>query len=163
MLRDNAIQIMSQYYQNDSRQVGHSIKVLEEAEKIYHNEYLKDSFMFNVVVLSSIFHDIGIPEAKRKHGSSAPKYQEMEGPSVARSLMAKLDIRSDILERVCYIVGNHHTYENIDGLDFQILFEADMIVNLQEGWTGLDRSELRSRVEKSSFTSSGKAVILNLL
>ncbi len=30
-------------------------------------------------------------------------------------------------------MGHHHTYTNIDGVDYQILVEADFLVNLYEG------------------------------
>jgi ribosomal protein S18 len=33
--------------------------------------------------------------------------------------------------RISFIVGNHHTPEKIDGIDFQILWEADLIENMQ--------------------------------
>ena len=36
------------------------------------------------------------------------------------------------IERVKYLVGHHHTYDSIDGMDYQILVEADFLVNLYE-------------------------------
>ena len=35
-------------------------------------------------------------------------------------------------DRVCYLIGHHHTYDQIDGIDYQILVEADFLVNLAE-------------------------------
>ena len=35
-------------------------------------------------------------------------------------------------ERVQYLIGRHHTYNDIDGIDYQILVEADFLVNLAE-------------------------------
>ena len=35
-------------------------------------------------------------------------------------------------ERIMYLVGHHHTYKNIEGMDYQILVEADPLVNLYE-------------------------------
>ena len=32
-------------------------------------------------------------------------------------------------------MGHHHTYDNIDGIDYQILVEADFLVNLHERQT----------------------------
>ena len=37
-----------------------------------------------------------------------------------------------VIARVCYLVGHHHTYDGIDGMDYQILVEADFLVNLFE-------------------------------
>lgn len=35
-------------------------------------------------------------------------------------------------ERVQYLIAHHHTYDNIDGIDYQILVEADFLVNIME-------------------------------
>lgn len=37
-----------------------------------------------------------------------------------------------ISECVIYLLGHHHTYENVDGMDYQILLEADYLVNADE-------------------------------
>ena len=34
------------------------------------------------------------------------------------------------IDRICFIIGNHHTPSKIDGLDFQIQWEADLLENL---------------------------------
>lgn len=36
------------------------------------------------------------------------------------------------MDRVCWLVGHHHTYTDIRDLDYQILVEADCLVNLYE-------------------------------
>ena len=81
---------------------------------------------------AAVVHDIGILTAKRKHGSSAGKYQELEGPAEAKSLLSGLGWPQEVIDRVCYLVWRHHTYTNIDGPDYQILAEADFLVNLLE-------------------------------
>jgi CRISPR/Cas system-associated endonuclease Cas3-HD len=85
-----------------------------------------------IVNLSGILHDIGIKEAEKKYNSSAGPYQEKEGPAIAKAIMNKYHIDNDIIERVCYIIGHHHSYNKIDGIDFQILVEADFLVNIYE-------------------------------
>ena len=30
------------------------------------------------------------------------------------------------------MIADHHTYDNIDGIDYQILVEADFLVNIME-------------------------------
>ena len=39
---------------------------------------------------------------------------------------------------MCYIVGHHHTYTDIQGIDYQILVEADFLVNFYEDEVGRD-------------------------
>ena len=54
------------------------------------------------------------------------------GPAVAKKLLMELGYDESLVERVCYLVGHHHTYTNIDGVDYQILVEADLLVNIYE-------------------------------
>jgi hypothetical protein len=46
-----------------------------------------------------------------------------------------------VIDRVCFITGNHHTYTKIDGIDFQILVEADFLVNIFEDDLGREATE----------------------
>lgn len=77
-------------------------------------------------------HDIGIHAAEAKYGDSNGKYQEELGPAPARDLLTAQGFSPEDIERVCYLVGHHHTYKNIDGIDYQILVEADFLVNFFE-------------------------------
>jgi len=55
---------------------------------------------------------------------------------------------------VCHLIGNHHSYQKIDDIDFQILVEADFIVNIFED--EMKRSKIESVVNKYFKTNSGK-------
>lgn len=46
-----------------------------------------------------------------------------------------------------YLVGHHHTYKDIDGLDYQILVEADFLVNYFED--GLDKEHIKEKCRRS--------------
>lgn len=37
-----------------------------------------------------------------------------------------------MLERICYLVAHHHTFTDVKGMDYQILLEADFLVNAGE-------------------------------
>lgn len=52
------------------------------------------------------------------------------------------------------MVGHHHTYDNIDGIDYQILVEADFLVNFFEDEIGSDTT--KSAFEKIFKTAAGK-------
>jgi len=162
MSREVAIQKMKEYFQ-EQRFVEHTLKVLSTAEKIYVGEGLKHDFLWNVVTLGSIFHDIGIPEALKKHGSLEALYQEQEGPAVARKLMEETGVRPDIIERVCYIVGNHHTHKRVDGLDFQIIWESDFIVNIDEKNITLEPDKVEQAVQENMSTKTGLRLIREVL
>ena len=82
------------------------------------------------------------------------KYQEMEGPGEARTMLTALSWPQEVIDRVCYLVGHHHTYDNIDGMDYQILVEADFLVNLFEDGSTPDTQ--KSVFERIFRTEGGK-------
>lgn len=52
---------------------------------------------------------------------------------MAKELLAKTGAyTADEIDRICYLVGHHHTYVNVDGIDYRILLEADFLVNAYE-------------------------------
>ncbi|MBP0052987.1 phosphohydrolase, partial [Anaerostipes hadrus] len=59
-------------------------------------------------------------------------YQEVEGPAVAQQMLEDLQYDKATTDRVCYLIRPHHTYDKIDGIDYQILVDADFLVNLEE-------------------------------
>ena len=83
--------------------------------------------------MTAFVHDIGIRIAEEKYGSCAGPLQEKEGPAAAKEMLSEIGYDEELVERVCHIVGHDHTYTNIDGIDYQILVEADFLVNLYEG------------------------------
>ena len=122
---------MINYFGRDVRRINHALKVYAYAQNIGKLEKL-DSEKQQILEICSILHDIGIKESERKHNSSAGKYQEIEGPAIAEKILAEFNLSETIVERIKFIIGNHHTYSKIDGLDFQILVEADFLVNFEE-------------------------------
>lgn len=62
----------------------------------------------------------------------------------------------EVVERVSYLVGHHHTYTNIEGLDYQILVEADFLVNLYED--GVNQEAVKTAYERIFKTASGKDI-----
>lgn len=147
---------MIAYFGTDVKRIHHALKVYGFTMAIAHSEGA-DPHTVEVLELAAALHDIGIKEAERKYNSSAGIYQEKEGPAVARTIMEALNIAQELADRVCYLVGNHHSYEKIDGPDFQILIEADMLVNIQEdGLSGKAVSALRAKCFK---TAAGKSIL----
>ena len=71
----------------------------------------------------------------------------------ARSLLQELKFDPEVMERVCFLVGHHHTYHDIQGLDYQILVEADFLVNLYED--GADSQAVKTALDKIFRTGTG--------
>jgi hypothetical protein len=128
---------MVDYFGTDVRRINHALKVYGFASLIAVKEGLHNSVL-EITNLASILHDIGIPLSEQKYHSSAGRYQEIEGPPVAREILESLGALPEIVNRVCYLIGNHHTYTKIDGIDFQILIEADFLVNFFEDEMSLE-------------------------
>lgn len=146
------IEAMIEYYGTDLRRINHFLKVFSFAKTIGEGEGLdKDSQA--LLEVSAIVHDIGIKQSEFKYNSSAGKYQELEGPAEAEKLLSKLGCDSEFISKVCYLVGHHHTYSDIDSMPYRILVEADFLVNLFED--GASINAVKKAEEKIFRTPTG--------
>ncbi len=89
------------------------------------------ALLFSLITFIPQFFSLihGIHVAERKYGKSASHYQETEGPPVAHEILTSLDFNPETIDRVCFIISKHHTFTAVDGIDFQLLVEADFLVN----------------------------------
>lgn len=143
---------MIQYFAGDNRRINHALKVYSLAKTIARLEHMPPEELF-VLESAALLHDIGIKEAERQYNSSAGNYQELLGPPVARELLDEFKFNEDFLSRVSYLIGNHHSYSKVDHLDFQILVEADFLVNIDEDH--LSKSQIGTIQQKYFRTNSG--------
>jgi HD superfamily phosphodiesterase len=120
---------MIEYFGSDLRRINHTLKVYSFACALSGG---LDGGNRDTLILAAIMHDIGIKNAELKYNSSSGEYQEIEGPPIAREILSSEGVAPDIIDRVCYLVGNHHSYDKISGTDFQLLVEADFLVNFYE-------------------------------
>ena len=123
-----AISAMIDYLHGNLHEVEHLLKVYGYAKAIGEMEGL-DARTQEILEIAAVVHDVGIPKAIEKYGSDAGPYQEEMGPAEARKLLADIGCDEALIERVCVLVGRHHTYTDVDGLDCRILLEADYLVN----------------------------------
>ena len=150
---------MIDYYKGDTKRINHFLKVYAYAQSIGEQEGL-DAYTQCVLEVAALTHDIGIKISEQKYNSSTGAYQQIEGPPIARQLLGKLAFELSLIDRVCYLISKHHTYTDIDGLDYQILVEADFLVNLDE-----DSSDLASIIsvrDKIFKTNTGKSYLEKL-
>ncbi len=129
--KSEVIRRMIGYYTGDPRRINHFMKVYGYAKTIGELEGL-DWGQQEILELAAITHDIGILVSEEKYNSSSGKYQEIEGPALVQELLTDLEYPEKTVERVAYLVGHHHTYNAIDDIVFQILVEADFLVNIYE-------------------------------
>ena len=144
---------MTEYYTADPARVQHFIKVHAFARLIGVSEGFSEKELFTLEA-AALVHDIGIKKAEEVYGSSAGHYQEELGPAIAEEMLEELGFDHDVTARVCWLVAHHHTYTDIDGADYQILVEADFLVNLYEN--GETVFAVKAAYEKIFRTESGK-------
>ena len=162
MERDLArlIGAMVEYDGGDVRRIHHFMKVHDFAATIAALEGV-DAETAYIVEAAAVVHDIGIHISERKYGNCCGRNQEKEGPAEARKLMHALGCFTDEqTERVCWLVGHHHTYSPVDGIDHQILLEADFLVNVYED--GLS-PEAATRFRDSVFRTRSGIKLLNAM
>lgn len=128
---ETVINAMIAYDAGDPMRIHHFLKVHAFARLIGLEEKLDPRTQL-ILETAAVVHDIGIHKAEELYGTSHGKYQEKLGPEEADILLTGLNWPREVIDRVTYLVGHHHTYTNIDGLDYQILVEADFLVNLYE-------------------------------
>ena len=115
----------------DIRRIEHTLKVFAYAQQLGIAESL-DAQTLEVLELTALLHDIGIHVAEKKYGVSSAHHQEVEGPPVAHEILTSLNFKPEVVERICFIISKHHTFTAVDGIDFQLLVEADFLVNSSE-------------------------------
>lgn len=152
------IDAMQKTFGDDSRRIRHALQVLDFARAIQRAEG-GDKL---VVQAAAVLHDIGIQEAERKHGSSAGRYQEIEGPPIARRIMQNLELPAPAIEHVCRIAGSHHSAHDIDTLEFRILWDADWLVNFPDEYPQTDREELTRLIDCTFRTNRGRELAREL-
>ena len=146
---------MVAYDKGDPKRIQHFLKVHAFARLIGLGEGLDPDTQV-ILEIAALVHDIGIHKAEAVHGSSSGKYQEELGPAEAESLLTPLGLPRQVIQRVMYLVGHHHTYTNMDGIDYQILVEADFLVNLFENET--QQAPRRGALKRIFKTGCGRTL-----
>lgn len=147
------------YDSPDIDRINHFLKVYAFAKVIGEAEGLSGWEQY-ILEVAAVLHDIGIHESERKYGSCAGNYQEIEGPVIAKEMLSRLGMEPETVERVCYLIGHHHTYDQVDGMDYQILLEADFFVNAYE--SGMDTEAMREVYERVFRTETGKKLFAEM-
>jgi len=161
LLKDRVAIEMKRYFNRDFKRIGHASRVARYADKIGKDERGN----LSVILTSAYLHDIGIVESERKHNSSAARYQEEEGPPVARQILEKLKVNENMIDEVCDIIGHHHTPREEDSINFKVLYDADMITNMEESKkeASIDAEKIKNIIDSSFLTEAGKNLAKNIL
>lgn len=151
------IRAMIEYDAGDVQRIQHLLKVHNLAATIGTLEKMDEENLF-ILESAAIVHDIGIHISEQKYGSSDGKHQEQEGPAEARKLLEQIGGYTPTqIERICWLVGHHHSFKNITKADHQILIEADFLVNIDED--RIPKEHLEIIREKIFRTETGRHLL----
>ena len=150
---------MVAYSEGNTHDINHLLKVWAYAKTIGELERLDEKTQ-RILETAAILHDIACPLCREKYGNTNGKYQEQEGMPLAQDFLKDCGLSEDENERIVYLVGHHHTLSNIQGLDYQILIEADYIVNADESQYSLEN--IRNTCERLFKTTSGKEILKSI-
>lgn len=140
------------YANGNKKDIAHFLKVHSYARLIGKLEQLDEKTQ-KILEIAAIVHDIACPLCRKKYGNSNGKFQEIEGPDLVYDFLKPFSLADLEINRIAYLVGHHHTYENIDGLDYQILLEADFLVNGDE--MNADNKTIAAMKNKVFKTATG--------
>ena len=156
MIMEDLIVKMTEFNAGDPKRIQHFLKVYEFAHVIGIREGL-DPETLHILEMAAILHDIGIRPSEEKYGRCDGKLQEQEGPAYAKEILAQFpEVTAAETDRICYLIAHHHTYNKIDEIDYQILVEADFLVNIMED--GLSKEAALKAYESIFKTTCGKMI-----
>ena len=147
---------MIAFSEGNIHDIDHFIRVWTYAKTIAELEQL-DSETQYILEVAAITHDIACPLCREKYCNTNGKHQEAEGVSMVETFLNDADMSAHQMERIKYLVGHHHTLSGIDGIDHQILVEADYIANASEN--GYDGKNIENFLNQIVKTSTGKQLI----
>ncbi len=163
MIVSSAIEKMIGFYQGNLHDIEHFLKVWAFAKTIGEQEKL-DAHTLQILELAAVVHDIACPICREKYGNTDGKKQELESPPLVEDFFAEYlrnaQVSAQDAERISWLVAHHHTYTNVDGLDYQILLEADFLVNAGE--SAYSDSAIES-AKKNVFKTSAGTRLLELI
>ena len=147
---------MSMLYAGDAARIQHFTKVYAYAGIIGREEGMNEPSL-ETLCLAALTHDIGIHLCEEKYGCCDGALQQKEGPALAKTLLSKAGAQPATIERVCFLVAHHHTAKDIDALDWQVLLEADFLVNGFE--ESLSQAALENAYDTLFVTQTGKQLL----
>ena len=119
------------YCKGNQYDICHFMKVWAYAKTIGELEHL-DAATQKTLEYAAIVHDIACQDLRKQYGNAPHPLQEKFGTGLAEEFYKDSGMDENMLARICWLVGHHHTFHDVDGLDHRILLEADFLVNAGE-------------------------------
>ena len=155
-LKDRVASAMQDYFDGDSKRIKHATAVADFADQINKYEHGDPA----IIMACGFLHDIGIKNSELKYQSCAPKHQHVEGPPVARMILEGLDVDAVMIDEICDIISHHHAPRTEETVNFKVLYDADLIVNIDDDQPEKQRTKdkILGMINKAMLTESGKKI-----
>ncbi len=112
----------------------------------------RDEHVVDLLEMAAWLHDIGCPTAIDRYGDSKPVHQQTEGERIVKEWLSSAEgytgwhiVVSALTEKekqwLAHVVGTHHQQKHAIELHFEPLFEADLIINIKEGYYGRSQAD----------------------
>ncbi|NME82062.1 HD domain-containing protein [Clostridium sp. SM-530-WT-3G] len=150
---------MIEYSNGNLHDINHFMKVYGYAKTISECENV-DADTKEILEVAALLHDIACPLCREKYGNTNGKYQEEEGKILTAEFLKDTGYSEEFINRVVYLVGHHHTLTDIKGEDYQILIEADYLVNADE--SNYSKENIKNMLEKVFKTSTGISLLKSM-
>ena len=152
--------VIGYYADRDVSQIAHTLCVVAYTHLLAVSEAY-DSGRIQRLEMAALLHDIGCPDAQLKYGNSLPVNQQKEGVRIVAEWSAHEPFASpDDAQWIAQVVATHHNALKAVELGFEVLFEADLIVNLLEGYYPIEQAA--ALLHNAVRTPSGKALFSRL-
>lgn len=139
--------------------IHHFLCVWAYAKTIGEEEGLDEKTLF-LLEATAVLHDISCPLCREKYGNTDGKHQEAESPRLVRDFLADSGFDTALIDRISYLIAHHHTVTGIDGMDYQILIEADFLVNAAE--KGLGKEAVAHFLKNVTKTDCGRRLLQSI-
>lgn len=128
---NDTIFAMMDYFKGDPARIQHFMSVYAFARAIGVKENLPDDVQY-LVEVAAITHNIGVKNSEAKYGSAAGEYLEIEGPPEAEKMLREIGYDEEFIDKICFLIANRNHYKNYDNAPYQILAEANLLVNISQ-------------------------------
>ena len=154
-----AVERMTDFYKGNIHDIYHFLKVWAFARNIGEAEGL-DPKTQETLEMAAVVHDIACPLCREKYGNASGTHQEEESAPLVEEFFKDVPAGELDIERITWLVTHHHTYTNVEGMDYQILLEADFLVNAGE--SGYSREAIENFCRNVFQTETGMRLLKSM-
>jgi len=155
MLKDQIAVAMKRHFKKNFKRINRAMRLAYYAEQIGKNE----NGNLAVVLAAAYLYDID----KAAQVKISAKAKKTELP-ITKSILTNLRIKKELLDEVCYIIGQHNNAEYASNLNAKIVYDANLIVNLEEKQkvNPMNGEDLAWFIKKTFLTESGRKEASNI-